>query len=49
MIRKDNMRFFAYEKILHKVNLKVVDVTGLKWSEIDLPEEYEQAKVLFGD
>lgn len=39
----------AYEKILDKVDLKVEDVTGLTWREIDLPEEYEQAKELFRD
>ena len=39
----------AYEKILDKVDLKVEDATGLKWREIDLPSEYEEAKKIFNN
>ena len=39
----------AFEKVLDKVDLRVVDATGMLWREIDVPEEYEQAKMLFRD
>ena len=39
----------AFEKILDKAPIHVVDVTGLRWREIDTPKEYKQAVKLFKD